>query len=228
MEKNSFQMQYCKGCFVLKYPEFSLRFYKNPFSELVLEGSGYFLRRNVQSGDVIVDAGTYEGALTILMAMKTGPNGKVIAFEPDPCSASRLKANIALNNLENIAVVEKALWDDHGKASWENLGQPDARATSESSLADAHHVALTTLDQALGELGVSAIDFLKMDIEGAELRALRGAKTTLTRSRAHVAIASYHQDEIGMTAPRVEEYLRKLGYQCETGNPQHLTTWGWR
>lgn len=228
LERNPFSIHWRGGVFRVDYPAFSIRFHDNPFSDLALEGPGYFLRRTIQPGDTVVDAGAYVGALTVFMAVQAGSEGRVIAFEPDPGNASRLRANLALNHLENVTVVEKALWNAEGTAHWGNPGTPMARASIEPDATDSLHVGLTTLDRALHELGVERIDFLKADVEGAELRLLEGAEQTLSHSDVHVAIASYHRDESGITAPRVEECLRTLGYQCETGNPRHLTTWGWK
>lgn len=225
-EKNPFRMRYNAGCFILAYPDLSIRFHENPFSDLGIDGPGYFLKRSIQQGDVIIDAGAYVGALTVFMAAHAGASRTVIAFEPDPLNAARLRANITLNNLENVTIIEKGLWSHERHAPWIAPGSHIAQVSPDGK-PGVYDVMLTSLDAALPPLNLPKLDFIKMDIEGAELAALEGSRTTLQAHHPNVAIASYHAHQGGVTAPYVEKQLNELGYHVETGNPRHLTTWGW-
>ncbi len=225
-ERNPFRMYFRRGLFEIHYPDFCLRFHENPFSDLAVEGPGYFYKREIQVGDIVVDAGAYVGALTLLMAARAGRTGHVIAFEPDADNARRLRANVALNGFAPVTVIEQGLWNKTTELAWCDPGTHTARLAE-----DAHGqtcIRVTGLDEALAKRDITGVNFLKMDVEGAELAALEGAHDTLLRDNVHVAVASYHECGDGITAPHVEAALRNLDYYTETGFPQHRTTWGWR
>lgn len=184
---------------------------------------GYELFRMLQPGDVVVDAGAFPGDYALYAADKVGPLGRVIAFEPTASNRRILERNIRKSGVQNITVIPKGLWneatsltlDAHGPASTVQAGE------------GAETVVVTTLDAALETLGVDHIDVLKMDIEGAELQALEGAKTTLETSRPHTCVASYHLVDGRPTAGRVEQRLMDAGLVSQTAYKKHLTTYGW-
>jgi len=72
------------------------------------------------------------------------------------------------------------------------------------------------------------VDFVKMDIEGAEIEALKGMKGVLRNSRPHLAVASYHVVEGSRTSGRVERILKGLGYRTVTTKGEDAVTYAWK
>jgi hypothetical protein len=85
-------------------------------------------------------------------------------------------------------------------------------------------IECTTLDDLISELRLPQLDLIKMDIEGSEIEALKGAVNTLTTLKPHLAIASYHYRGQNQTFHAVEEFLIKNHYDVTTFFPPHLTT----
>lgn len=181
--------------------------------------SVFVMLRVLKEGDVAVDAGANIGFFTILMSRLVGPRGRVVAFEPDKRNTVKLAANLALNKCENVKVVGKALWSSHG-GTVPMFCYSDAGSTSLWSYNGADkssEVKTTTLDY---ELGV-APHFIKMDVEGSELRVLRGARVALA---AHPTLVMEMNEEALARAGNTFSEIRKMlkGYDCfglsETGH----------
>lgn len=156
-------------------------------------------RVGVQPGDVVIDVGGCWGDTALYFASLVGPRGKVFTFEFDPESLAVMRENLSLNPqlAERIEVIEEALWDRSGEAlEFQAAGRmtaisDDAGQTPASGTA----VQTITLDDFVQRAGLQTIDFLKMDVEGAELNVLRGARGSLARFAPRLAIAAYHYDD---------------------------------
>lgn len=216
---------------VLKSRFVDLFFRYMPISAICLlwkELDGYFRVRRPNKGDVVVDAGAWTGHFTVVAARLVGRRGRVIAIEPQKLMCKQLEARMRRLNLSNVTVVNSALFDriselmvPYRNDSGFNVLEP-AKGTEATEV-----VALRTLDDILSSLNVAQVNFIKMDIEGAEIEALHGMGHTLSSMRPFVAIASYHVREGERTSSRVEEILGCSDYSSRTGHPWHLTTWGW-
>lgn len=133
-------------------------------------------------GGVVVDAGANIGFFTLSAALRVGPGGRVIAFEPDSRAAARLAENVALNGFANVTIVPAALGAVAGRASFNRA--PDSEASSvfaaDPGGVQAAEVAVVTLDGYLSEAGLTRVDLLKIDAEGSEIDLLVGASGLLT------------------------------------------------
>lgn len=167
---------------------------------------GYERYFHVEPGDLVVDAGPSEGSFCIPACSKAR---KVIAIEPHPQYASYLRSL----RIPNLEVVQKAVWSHPGVLYLTLRGRESSiLATTGSKV----QVDVDTIDNILKG---TPVDFLKMDVEGAEVEALLGAKNTLLNTRK-VAVAAYHRrPDLGL--PRtylwVEPYLRNLGFRTKVG-----------
>ena len=133
-------------------------------------------------GGTAIDAGANIGIFTANFSRAVGPTGRVIAVEMMPETAISLRQTIALNDLGNVELVEMALSDEAGKVL--DIGMPDASHFGQASIirnldgrGRSISVMATTLDDVTK--GLERIHIMKMDLEGAELLALRGARRTL-------------------------------------------------
>lgn len=192
------------------------------------ELDGYFQLSRPGKGDVVVDAGAWTGHFTVVAARLVGPRGRVIAIEPQKLMCERMEALKRRLRLSNVVVVNSALFDRSVELKVAATNDPGFTVfTPGAGTGPAETVTLRTLDDILSSLAIQRVDFVKMDIEGAEIEALCGMRETLSALRPFVAIASYHVREGATTSFRVEEILKDCGYCSRTGHRWHLTTWGW-
>ena len=135
--------------------------------------------REVQPGMCVVDAGANLGYFTLLFARRVGAAGSVFAFEPDPTNLALLSQNVELNRYTNVTVVGKALSDKPGELSLflSPFNYGDHRLVSTEKDREAIRVPVTTLDEFFPS--GTRVDFIKMDIQGAEYAALTGARRVI-------------------------------------------------
>ena len=130
-------------------------------------------------GDLVVDIGSHVGLYTLSAARAVGPTGRVVALEPNPENYRLLQANIRENQYTNITPVCGAASNQMGQAPLfcdpENTG---AHSLARTDLADHCDVDLFTVDDLLD----APPDFIKMDCEGWELKALEGSQNSISQA----------------------------------------------
>ena len=186
---------------ILIYDIYSRRVYERAYSP--------------RPGDVVMDVGAHVGFFTLRAAKMVGEEGLVVAVEPEPHNFSLLVKNIRLNGLGNVVAVRCALSDREGIAELHICGSYSVCHTMRPELFDHDYVGTlevptTTMDSLVRGLGLDRLDFIKMDVEGAELLVLRGGLETLRRFGPELAIAAYHDDEL---RAEVAGLLGELGYE---------------
>ena len=145
---------------------------------------------SVEPGDVVIDAGGCWGDTALCFADRAGPHGRVYTFEFVEENLDVLRRNLALNPglAERVTVVETALGETTGiTLSYSPAGPGTALGSGPCS------VDIISIDDFVDEQRLERVDFIKMDIEGAELDALRGAERTLRRLAPKLAISVYHK-----------------------------------
>jgi FkbM family methyltransferase len=152
------------------------------------------LQQYLKPGDCCMDVGANLGYFTSVMAHLVSDKGEVIAFEPLPNNIKVLEENIALEGLTNVRIEPKAVGDSIGTVSLVIQGDTDFTGTA--SLTEFYDwggqrttvsVPVVTLDSYVAGLRKGP-SLLKIDVEGAELLALRGAKTLLSIIRPIILI----------------------------------------
>ena len=142
----------------------------------------------VLPGDVVMDIGAYRGTFT-RHALDRGAR-VVVAFEPEPDNYACLEQTFAPEIARGaVRLVKAAIWEEAGTLRFEGseLGGHVSGATDGSIT-----VAATTIDDAVRDLRLERVDFIKMDIEGAERHAVRGASRTLAAFQPRMALCVYH------------------------------------
>ena len=174
------------------------------------------LERFLADGMVFVDGGANCGAYTVVAGRRVGRRGRVFSFEPGSESFSVLRRNIELNRLENVKAFRLALSDSRGNVRLYHHRGPNSYSLAPSGGPSRPYevVAATTLDAVLADEGVDRLDFLKLDVEGAEELVLNGAGSLVSRFRPTVLFEIYRD-----AAARLElretgawDYLARLGY----------------
>jgi FkbM family methyltransferase len=165
-----------------------------------------------KSGDVVIDAGACWGDTTLYFAERVGPTGQVLSYEFAPENLEVLRRNLQRNPglARRVRLLTRALSDTpERQVSFSGAGpgtRMSAREDSESS------TITDTIDARVESDRLSKVDFIKMDIEGGELGALRGAEQTLRHWRPTLAISIYHSlDDLWQIATYIADL--RLGYQ---------------
>ena len=182
---------------------------------------------------VVFDVGGELGFETAQFAELVGNQGKVLVFECMPDHVERLK--LLAQKYPQIEVVNRACWNTEtqleffiGNTPGSNTAVPDAKGQRGQALADVNNVLVVQaqpLDVLWRDLhGGKPVDFLKMDIEGAEYEALEGAAEMLAATRFAV-IAAYHIRDGTTTAARVDTMLKAAGFKTRTDENLHVYAW---
>jgi FkbM family methyltransferase len=181
--------------------------------------------RLLEPGMTAVDVGANIGAFTAAFARAVGPGGHVHAFEPLEEARRRLVRTLELNSLGNVTVSASALSDTVGESnlfsygpgfeSWSTLS-PRTIELADRTLeaATSQVVETTTLDDYCESAGITSIDLLKIDVEGAEQRVLDGAVRLLEQARIASVIVEVSDDTLeafGDRAYRLVEVLERCG-----------------
>ncbi len=181
------------------------------------------LNRLLVRGAVFVDVGANVGAVTLAVA-RGGLNLdlRVVCIEPSARLAQRLRANLLLNHLDDIQVLEKAAAAENGTVTLQqvagdepNQGLSTTRAGGGSHNREAVTVEALTIDSLLTDPKLAEGPLiLKIDVEGAEYEVLEGARSTLLRRRPAVVfefVATLHDDPED-AARRQSELFEETGY----------------
>ena len=158
-------------------------------------GHQYYFERDgviieVESGDTVIDAGACFGDTALIMASSVGPNGRIYSFEPIPDQIKVFELNLERNPelSSRITVVPKAVASESDKTvRFARMG-----AGSRENSTGEIEVQTLKIDDLVEREGVQKIDFIKMDVEGSERRALEGAARTIRRFRPKLGISVYH------------------------------------
>jgi FkbM family methyltransferase len=156
-------------------------------------------------------AGANAGFFTLIAATLVGPSGKCVAFDPLPENIESVREQIELNQLGYCTAVQEALGECPGEAEFTfgGAGDPTGHFARGETGKNTVTVKVTTLDQAMERYGRP--DFIKMDIEGAEVEALAGADRVLSEARPTMLI-ELHGDECERGVRRI---MSGHGYRFE-------------
>ncbi|BAZ05138.1 FkbM family methyltransferase [Calothrix sp. NIES-3974] len=174
-----------------------------------------FMRQTLKQNDIFFDIGANGGIYTVIAAKQVGKNGHVYAFEPGERELKLLRHNIAINNLTNVTVIERGVSNEKGTAKF-----GISRDGAMNSLLKTNHpgqeieewqtIETTTLDDIIQEFNIKKVDFIKIDVEGAEKKVFEGSRNLL-ESQDNVVILFEASD---LTAVRfgytVNDFLKEL------------------
>jgi FkbM family methyltransferase len=183
------------------------------------------LRNHLARKNVFYDVGANAGFFELVASRLLAPAGRIYAFEAGPDVAMRLRGTVERNGLENVTVVEAAVWSESGVVHFDRgLGSPDrmvGHVTEGSGGENGTPVRATSLDDFARQ--APPPDVIKCDVEGAELEVFRGARNVLASSRPTV-ICEVHSAE---NLEQLRKLFQEAGYRVQLleaeGNfPIHL------
>jgi FkbM family methyltransferase len=148
-----------------------------------------------REGDVVIDCGGCWGDTALYFANEVGVNGHVYIFEFIPSNLNILNRNIELNpkHKNHITVVEHPVWNMSDQLVYYKDNGPASAVSLENFPECTGSITSLTIDDLVLREKITKIDFIKMDIEGAEMSALHGAEQTIKNHRPTLALAVYHQ-----------------------------------
>jgi FkbM family methyltransferase len=179
-----------------------------------------FLEGFIKPGMVTLDVGAHNGYYSLLFATLVGQRGRVAAFEPSQRERRRLRWNLAINRYSNITVEPYAVGAEDGQTDFYIINGDETGFNSRRKPGIAqptHHktVPLIPLDKYAEDHNLTAIDILKMDVEGGELDVLCGARRILaseTRPLVLCEVSDERTTPWGYKAQLIYDYLVDRGY----------------
>jgi FkbM family methyltransferase len=166
-------------------------------------------RRAVAPGDVVYDLGANVGFYSLLASVLVGPRGHVYSFEPLPANLAMLRRHMEMNGVRNCTVFEAAVAASDGHARFDASISGDMAHFSNHG---ADVVRTVALDSLFRSSEILPPRVMKIDIEGAELEALRGAAELIETHRPAIFLAT-HGDEVHRSCL---QFLRERGYVLES------------
>src|ERR671921_338085 len=183
-----------------KVPKYNYEFYcrvnKDDFKIMTIHEDDIIEHFTPKQGDIVVDIGAHIGLYTIISSKRVGTNGKVVAIEADPGNFEMLNRNIKLNQLTNVIPLNYAVYSKETKIK---LYLPDEESgyTMHHSIMSNYvftkykdktedkfvEVSANTLDYFLQLEGITDVNWIKIDVEGAEFEVLKGAHNVLSNSK---------------------------------------------
>jgi FkbM family methyltransferase len=193
----------------------------------VLEGVGEpkvqeALQRHLRPGMTFYDLGANIGFFTLLAARLVGASGRVVSFEADPEIARRLCENVAQNKLLNVVVEQKAVWSEPRSVTFERVDaatSPDrglGHVAAGGAAANTIEIEAVSLDKYTAASPTP--DFLKCDVEGAEVEVFRGAQRLLTEKHPGI-LCEMHSDA---NRRLLLEMFASFGYACKSLDEHHV------
>lgn len=184
------------------------------------------IKKFCKEGDTVLDLGANIGWYSIIAAMLVKNAGKVIAFEADSKNAKMLQSNIDLNMLNNIQVVQKAVLDYDGHVEFyhnpENYGDHSIAQNTfkrcfniDPTFSVGQKIESICLDNFLTKEEFSKVSFIKMDIQGSEVKALKGMSTLLQSSRPVILLeyAPAHLYDAKSSAFEIFAFIENYNYR---------------
>jgi len=169
------------------------------------------VKKEIKEGNVVLNIGAHIGYYTLIFAKLVGEKGEVFAFEPEPTNFSLLQKNVEINGYKNVVLVQKVVSNKSGKAKLYLCKDHTGMHRIEYSNGDRKFIEIETirLDDYFKDYN-GKIDFIKMDIEGAEGGALEGMPLLLEKNKKMKIITEFFPSALKEFGVEPEEFLKLL------------------
>jgi FkbM family methyltransferase len=172
------------------------------------------IRQYVSRGDSVYDIGANIGYVSLSLAKRVGPQGRVIAFEPIPQNIAAFRNNVELNRLKNVQLLECAVSEHVGEAVIRLAENPSTASLEwhrDNPVATALTIRTVVIDDLVQAGELPKPKFVKIDVEGAEASVLLGMRRTIAAARPILFVEC---SEIGRE--RSWRLLVEMGYRCQS------------
>lgn len=189
--------------------------------DVVVTQDQYFNELTLSTiGGSYVDCGAYDGdsVEAFINFVGDGNYKKIFAIEADPENFAKMENLVREKNYKNVELINCGVWNEKGTITFKSAGRLGSKIVDDGDIT----VPTDTIDNIVGDENISLI---KMDIEGAELNALKGAVKTLERCKPILAICVYHKKEDLITLP---QFIKNIYGDCKFYLHKHgniLFTW---
>ena len=164
----------------------------------ILEGYNYRDICCAQKDDYVIDCGAYTGNTSLYFSDRVGSCGKVFSFEAMPSTYNKLKQNIEKLNRKNIYIYNNAVSNEEKKLIFTETATPASRQITSGKGIE---VQALSIDDFVRKNNIGHVDFIKMDVEGAELDVLNGCEETCKKFSPILAVCLYHKRDDFITLP---------------------------
>ena len=174
-----------------------------------------------KQSDVVINVGAHLGRHTIIASKRVGQTGKIVAIEAHLENFKMLNRNIKLNKLTNVIPLNYAVYSNQTKLK---LYMPDEESSHHSTMLERVgetrkkfvEVNANTLDNLLQQNGVEEVNWVKIDVEGAEFEVLKGATKILSKSNDIAILIEIHNSQNGTNLYRpIIEFLNNYNFKIE-------------
>jgi FkbM family methyltransferase len=219
----------------LNVPKYGYKAYcpinKNEFINITIREDEIIEHFTPKQGDVVVDIGAHIGRYTIIASKRVATNGKVVAIEASPSNFEMLNRNIKLNQLTNTISLNHAVYSKETKIKLYLPGEESGNTIYNTVISDRARneekfveVNANTLDYLLQSKGIKQeqINWIKIDVEGAEFEVLKGATNILSNSKDIALLIEIHnlRDSTNLYRPIVE-FLNLYNFKIEFEKSHH-------
>lgn len=171
----------------------------------ILEGTAIF----PTEGFHVIDVGAYRGYYTAISSVLVGPKGYVYSFEPEPRNFSMLRCVVSVNRLNNVVLLPFALSDRDGYEHLYISEHPSMHSIVLRRSSKALQVKSYRLDTLVPKV-IKHVDLIKIDVEGAEMKVLKGSMNTIDKFKPILSIdVNHYEGEF----EEVRSFLKAIGYK---------------
>lgn len=171
-------------------------------------------------GDIVIEAGTDVGIHTVFMAKKVGPQGSIQGFDPLASAIADTQQQLKLNSLNNVILNQLALGEQEGQATIYSFPDLPRAHSSLKDLGESQSLAqdcsVTTIDKYVLDKSINQLKLIKLDIEGSEMPALRGAIDSISKMHPLIVVESNYDTSkaFGYHPKDIKDWFENLSYLC--------------
>jgi FkbM family methyltransferase len=186
------------------------------------------LEKFLGSGKTMIDIGANYGIFSLTAARLVGEQGRVLAVEPTRATFGILEKNLALNHASNVKAMRIALGEKRGQLRlYHDVDSSRNSLAPANPSQDYEEVEVRTLDSVVKESEILRIDFIKIDVEGADELVCRGGSETFQRFRPPVLFENnrHAASQMGLKDGGTPAFLASLGYQFHQYRDGKIVKW---